>query len=124
MSSYRDPKTKELLLQELQKRYKIIIAGPNTLSALLQSFQLGFQTLKVQQHATQIYSDLKNISSRFEKHFAGIKDLRKKLEQAIISTDGFGRDARSIMNTLGNIKNPEETKENLVENKEKIKIVK
>ena len=124
LSSYRDPKTKELLLQELQTKYKITVAGPNTLSALLQSFQLGFQTLKVQQHATQIYNDLRNISSRFEKHFDGIKDLRKKLEQAIISTDGFGRDARSIMNTLGNIKNPEETKENLVENKEKIKILK
>jgi len=124
LSSYRDPKTKELLLQELRTKYKITIAGPNTLSALLQSYHLGFQTLQVQQHATQIYSDLRNISSRFEKHFDGIKDLRKKLEQAMTVTDGFGRDARSIMNTLGNIKDPEQVKENLVENPEKIKVLK
>ena len=124
LSSYRDPKTKELLLQELRTKYKITIAGPNTLSALLQSYHLGFQTLQVQQHATQIYSDLRNISSRFEKHFDGIKDLRKKLEQAMTVTDGFGRDARSIMNTLGNIKDPEQVKENLVENTEKIKVLK
>ena len=124
LSSYRDPKTKELLLQELRMKYKVTISGPNTLSALLQSYHLGFQTLKVQQHATQIYSDLRNISSRFEKHFEGIKDLRKKLEQAIEVTNGFGRDARSIMNTLGNIKDPEEVKDNILDNKEKIKILK
>jgi len=124
LSSYRDPKTKELLLQELRTKYKVTISGPNTLSALLQSYHLGFQTLKVQQHATQIYSDLRNISSRFEKHFDGIKDLRKKLEQAMTATDGFGRDARSIMNTLSNIKDPEQVKEFLEENSEKIKVLK
>ena len=124
LSSYRDPKTKELLLQELRTKYKVTISGPNTLSALLQSYHLGFQTLKVQQHATQIYSDLRNISSRFEKHFEGIKDLRKKLEQAMTATDGFGRDARSIMNTLSNIKDPEQVKEFLEENSEKIKVLK
>ena len=113
-----------MLLQELRTKYKVTISGPNTLSALLQSYHLGFQTLKVQQHATQIYSDLRNISSRFEKHFEGIKDLRKKLEQAMLVTDGFGRDARSIMNTLGNIKDPERVKDSFKENPEKLKILK
>jgi DNA recombination protein RmuC len=106
LSSYRDPKTKELLLQELRTKYKITISGPNTLSALLQSYHLGFQTLKVQQHATQIYTDLRVITSRFEKHFNNIKELRKKLEQAVSSVDSFGRDARSIMNSLSSIKDP------------------
>ncbi len=124
LSSYRDPKTKELLLQELRTKYKITIAGPNTLSALLQSYHLGFQTLKVQKHATQIYGDLRNISLRFEKHFDGIKDLRKKLEQAISATDNFGRDARSIMNTLGNIKDPISIEQSSKESPEKIKFIK
>jgi len=124
LSSYRDPKTKELLLEELRTKYKITIAGPNTLSALLQSYHLGFQTLKVQKHATQIYNDLKLISRRFEKHFYGIADLRKKLEQAMTTTDSFGRDARSIMNTLNNIKDPETVKETVEENSDKIKAFK
>ena len=124
LSSYRDPKTKELLLEELRTKYKITIAGPNTLSALLQSYHLGFQTLKVQKHATQIYNDLKLISRRFEKHFDGILDLRKKLEQAMTTTDSFGRDARSIMNTLNNIKDPETVKETVEENSDKIKVLK
>jgi DNA recombination protein RmuC len=112
------------LLQELRTKYKITIAGPNTLSAILQSYHLGFQTLQVQKHATQIYGDLRNITSRFEKHFEGIKDLRKKLEQAISATDNFGRDARSIMNTLGNIKDPETANETVEENRQKIKVLK
>lgn len=124
ISSYRDPKTKELLLQELRTKYKVTVSGPNSLSALLQSYHLGFQTLKVQKHATQIYGDLRNISSRFEKHFNGILDLRKKLEQAMTATESFGRDARSIMNTLGNIKDPGAIKESVEESPEKIKFLK
>jgi DNA recombination protein RmuC len=124
ISSYRDPKTKELLLQELRKKYKVTISGPNSLSALLQSYHLGFQTLKVQKHATQIYGDLRNISSRFEKHFNGIVDLRKKLEQAMTATESFGRDARSIMNTLGSLKDPGKLEESVQVDPEKIKVLK
>ena len=123
LSSYRDPKTKELLLQALQTKYRITVAGPNTLSALLQSYHLGFQTLKVSKHATQIYSDLRTITSRFEKHFDNIVELRKKLEQAITATESFGRDARSIMNTLSNIKDPDQVKEAVEDNSEKVKVL-
>ena len=119
LSSYRDPKTKDLLLEELRKKYKITIAGPNTLCAIIQAYHLGFQTLKVQKHATQIHDDLKIISTRFFKHFDNIKVLRKKLEEAIKVTEDFGRDARSITRTLENIKDPERiekaTKEENVE---------
>ena len=55
ITSYQDPTTKELLTQELMKKYKVVILGPNTLSAYLQSFHMGFQTLKLQKHATEIY---------------------------------------------------------------------
>ena len=112
LSSYRDPKTKELLLQELMTKYKVTVVGPNTLSALLQSYHLGFQTLKVQKNATQIYGDLRNITARFEKHFLGITVLRKKLDEAMKATDLFGRDGRSIMRTLENIKDPDSNNNN------------
>ena len=105
LSSYRDPKTKELLLEELRKKHKVTIAGPNTLSAILQAFHMGFHTLKVQKHATQIHDDLRNITNRFARHFSGVVVLRKKLEEAMKVIDDFGRDARSISRTLENIKN-------------------
>ena len=105
LSSYRDPKTKKLLLEEIRKDYKVTIAGPNTLCAIIQAYHLGFQTLKIKKNATQIHDDLKNISKRFITHFDNIILLRKKLEEAIKITEEFGRDARSIKNVLESIKN-------------------
>jgi len=123
LASYRDPKTKELLMEELRTKYKITVSSPNTLCAILQAYHLGFQTLKVQKHATQIYDDLKNISIRFTKHFDGIKGLRKKLEETMKVTDDFGRDARSIMRTLENIKDPEQVENAIKEDTNKIKVL-
>jgi DNA recombination protein RmuC len=108
LTSYQDPATKELLTQEIMKKYKVVILGPNTLSAYLQSLHMGFQTLKVQKHATEIYDHLKTINTRFTKHFDGIINLRKKLEEAMTAVDKFGTDARSIKRTLENIKDPEQ----------------
>ena len=121
--SYRDPKTKELLMEELRTKYKITVSGPNTLCAILQAYHLGFQTLKVQKHATQIHDDLRNITTRFTKHFDGIKGLRKKLEEAMKVTDDFGRDARSIMRTIENIKDPEQVEKAIKEDVDKIKVL-
>jgi len=123
LASYRDPKTKELLMEELRTKYKITVSGPNTLCAILQAYHLGFQTLKVQKHATQIHDDLKNITTRFSKHFDGIKGLRKKLEEAMKVTDDFGRDARSIMRTIENIKDPEQVEKAIKEDVDKIKVL-
>ena len=108
IANYQDPNTKELLSQELMKKYKVTIMGPNNLSGYLQSLHMGFQTLKVQKHATEIYDHLKTISTRFTKHFDGIVNLRKKLEEAMTAVDKFGTDARSIKRTLENIKDPEQ----------------
>ena len=108
LTEYQDPVTKELLIQELMKKYKIVICGPNTLSAYLQSLHMGFQSLKIQKGATEIYNHLKTITARFGKHFDNIIVLRKKLEEAMTVVDKFGTDARSISRTLENIKDPEQ----------------
>tara|TARA_B100000029_G_scaffold168248_1_gene164422 strand:+ start:546 stop:1604 length:1059 start_codon:yes stop_codon:yes gene_type:complete len=123
LSSYRDPKTKDLLMQELRNKYKVTIAGPNTLSSILQAFHMGFQTLKVQRHATQIHDDLKKLTTRFDKHFSEIDGLRKKLEDAMSYTIDFGKSARSIKNTLANIKDPEQVKNAIKEDIDKVKVL-
>ena len=84
---------------------------------------MGFQTLKVQKHATQIYNDLKCISSRFNKHFDGIVSLRETLESALNHVTDFGRDARSIMRTLENIKDPDQVEKTIKEDVDKIKVL-
>ena len=83
LSSYRDPKTKKLLLEEIRKDYKVTIAGPNTLCAIIQAYHLGFQTLKIKKNATQIHDDLKNISKRFITHFDNIILLKKNLKKLL-----------------------------------------
>ena len=108
LSNYQDPTTKELLTQELMKKYKVTIMGPNNLSGYLQSLHMGFHSLHLQKHATEIYDHLKTISTRFSRHFDNILVLRKKLEEAMSAVDSFGKDARSITRTLENIKDPEQ----------------
>tara|TARA_B100001540_G_scaffold314770_1_gene340436 strand:- start:249 stop:1292 length:1044 start_codon:yes stop_codon:yes gene_type:complete len=113
LTNYQDPTTKELLIQELMKKHKVTIMGPNNLSGYLQSLHMGFQSLKVQKHATQIYDDLKTITTRFNKHFDNVLVLRKKLEEAMSVVDSFGKDGRSIKRTLENIKDPEQPETNV-----------
>jgi DNA recombination protein RmuC len=108
LTEYQDPSSKELLTQEIMKKYKVVICGPNTLSAYLQSLHMGFHSLKVQKGATEIYDHLRTISARFSKHFDNVIKLRKKLEEAMSEVNKFGTDARSINRTLENIKDPEQ----------------
>ena len=110
-------------MEELRTKHKVTVAGPNTLCSILQAFHMGFHTLKVQKHATQIHDDLKSITNRFTKHFDGILVLRKKLEETMKVTDDFGRDARSIMRTLENIKDPEQVEKAINEDVDKIKVM-
>ena len=129
LTEYQDPSSKELLTQELMRKYKIVICGPNTLSAYLQSLHMGFQSLKVQKGAVEIYNHLKTISTRFAKHFDNVIVLRKKLDEAMSVVDKFGTDARSITRTLENIKDPEQVEkailtenvENFVERNRQVK---
>ena len=92
-------------------------------------FHLSKSAHRIEKHCRLLASDHELVAIcenkyLMYKHFEGIKDLRKKLEQAMTATDGFGRDARSIMNTLSNIKDPQQVKETLEENSEKIKVLK
>ena len=75
-----------------------------------------------QKYASKFF-EFENISSRFSKHFDGIVSLRETLETALNHTDDFGRDARSIMRTLENIKDPEQVERAIKEDVEKIKVL-
>ncbi len=108
LANYQDPSTKELLTQELMKKYKVTIMGPNNLSGYLQSLHMGFQSLRIKKHASEIYDHLKKISTRFNIHFNNVLVLRKKLEEAMSVVDSFGKDARAINRSIDSIKNPDD----------------
>ena len=58
---------------------------------MIQAFHLGFQTLKIQKHAKQIYVDLTKISQRFDKHFMGVAQIRSSIQDALDEVENFGR---------------------------------
>ena len=107
LSNYRDPVSKELLLQELKRKFNITILGPTTLSVFLQSLHMGFETLSVQERSMKIYEDLKDISHRFGQHFNQIALVHETLETAMKQTAEFGKSARQIRRALDNMKEPE-----------------
>ena len=65
------------LVEELQRTYKINIAGPSTMAAMLNSLRMGFQTLAVQRRSNEVWGVLADVKTEFEK-FA--KVLRKAQE--------------------------------------------
>ena len=70
------------LFEEFQRDYKINIAGPTTLTALLNALQMGFKTLAIQKRSGEVFVLLSAVKTEFEK-FAGILEkAHKKVEDA------------------------------------------
>lgn len=107
VTAYRYAKTKELLIQKIKRESNINILGPTTLSVFLQSLQMGFETLQVQQRSRKIYEDLQNISYKFSQHFKMIEDVYSTMDKAMKKTADFGKSARQIGKILEDIKEPE-----------------
>ena len=88
------------LFETLQRKYKITVTGPTTLSALLNSLQMGFRTLSVQKRSSEVWDILKAVKYEF-KQFSGIL---AKAHKQINTASG----------TLGNLRN---TRTNVLERK-------
>ena len=65
------------LFETLQKKYKITVTGPTTLSALLNSLQMGFRTLAVQKRSSEVWDILKAVKFEF-RQFSGILEKAHK----------------------------------------------
>ena len=107
VSAYRYPKTKELLIQKIKRESNVNVLGPTTLSVFLQSLQMGFETLQVQERSRKIYEDLQSISFKFAQHFKMIEDVYSTMDKAMKKTADFGKSARQISKILDDIKEPE-----------------
>lgn len=77
------------LIEQLQRDYKIMVCGPTTLSALLNSLQMGFQTLAIEKRSSEIWALL----STFKKEFVTFVDLLSKTQKEIDKASGTLVDA-------------------------------
>jgi DNA recombination protein RmuC len=70
------------LVQEIQKTYKVIVTGPTTLSAILNSLQMGFRTLAIQKRSSEVWQVLGAVKSEFGKFGELIERTQRKLGEA------------------------------------------
>jgi DNA recombination protein RmuC len=70
------------LAQVLQQEYKVIVTGPTTLSAILNSLQMGFRTLAIQKRSSEVWQVLGAIKTEFGKFGVLLERTQKKLNEA------------------------------------------
>lgn len=70
------------MIEALQREYKVNIAGPSTMAALLNSLQMGFKTLAVQKRSSEVWKLLEEITVEFESFANVLTNTQAKLRQA------------------------------------------
>ena len=92
------------MVELLQREYKIVIAGPSTMAALLNSLQMGFRTLAIEKRSAEVWTLLGAVKKEFD-NFAGVLDsAQKKIEQANSELDKLvGVRTRAINRKLRNV---------------------
>ena len=88
------------LADGLQRDFRISIAGPTTLAALLNSLQMGFRTLAIEKRSSEVWGVLGAIKTEFGKFGEALDATRKKLEQATKSIESAGVRTRQIERKL------------------------
>ncbi len=70
------------LFETLQRKYKITVTGPTTLSALLNSLQMGFRTLAVQKRSSEVWDILKAVKFEFNEFSCVLAKVHKQIDTA------------------------------------------
>lgn len=91
------------LFESLQREQRVTIAGPTTLSALLNSLQMGFRTLAIQQRSSEVWQLLGAVKNEFGKFGDVLKTVRKKLDEAGKHLDTTTTRTRAIERKLRDV---------------------
>ena len=95
------------LVEILQREYKVNIAGPSTMAALLNSLQMGFKTLAVQKRSAEVWEVLGGVKQEFDKFNDVLVTTQQRLDQANKELDKLvGVRTRQIQRKLKNIQSP------------------
>ncbi|MCD8089883.1 MAG: DNA recombination protein RmuC [Clostridiales bacterium] len=70
------------LVEELQRRYRVNIAGPSTMAAFLNSLQMGFRTVAIQKRSSEVWEVLGAVKTEFEKFDTVLESARNRIRQA------------------------------------------
>lgn len=88
------------LFEMLQKDFKITITGPTTLSALLNSLQMGFRTLAIEKRSSEVWDLLSAVKTEFNQFGTILEKTKKKLQEATNTIEKAGVRSRAIERQL------------------------
>ena len=96
------------MVEALQKEYKINIAGPTTMAALLNSLQMGFRTLAIQKRSGEVWNVLGAVKTEFDKFGNVLALAQSRINQANAELDKLvGIRTRNIQRKLSSISSTE-----------------
>ena len=91
------------LCDNLMRNYRVIVTGPTTLAALLNSLQMGFRTLAIEKRSSEVWALLGAVKNEFSKFSDLLDKTHKKLQEASNSIDTAARKTRTIERKLKNV---------------------
>ena len=101
---YAEVIKRQQLVEDLQRNYKINITGPTTLIALLNSLQMGFKTLAIERHSSEVWKVLGAVKTEFSKFETVLNAAQTKLNQASSEIDKLvGTRTRQINRKLESV---------------------
>jgi DNA recombination protein RmuC len=91
------------LVDLLQRECRIVVTGPTTLMALLNSLRMGFRTLAIQKRSSEVWQILAAVKTEFLKYGSVLDKVQKKLQEASNSIDDVAVRRRAIDRKLRSI---------------------
>jgi DNA recombination protein RmuC len=91
------------LAESIQLEHRVVIAGPTTLVALLNSLQMGFRTLAIEQRSSEVWQTLSAVKTEFSKFGGVLEKVKSKLQSATNEIDQVGTRTRAMQRQLRNV---------------------
>jgi DNA recombination protein RmuC len=89
----------------IQREYRIVMAGPTTLVALLNSLQVGFRTLAIEKRSGEVWKILGAVKAQFDTFGEILSKVQRKLQQATNEIEAVGTKARTMQRKLRDVEN-------------------
>ncbi len=100
---YAEAVSRAGLAETLQREYRVMLAGPMNLAAMLNSLQLGFRTLAIEKQSTEVWRVLGAVKTEFGKFGELLSKTKEKLDNVGRTLDDAGRKSRTIARKLRDV---------------------
>jgi DNA recombination protein RmuC len=112
---YAEVVRKASLLEDLQRNYKIIVTGPTTLAAILNSLQMGFKTLAIQKRSSEVWTILGAVKKEFENFGGLMQKAQKNIQTGLDQLDDvMGKRTKAIQRKLKSVESLGEAETKLI----------